>query len=147
MIMKQKKWKKKCSQNRRKFSMSTDSSVNFKKVIKSFSFAFQGIFHALINERNLKIHSVVTVLVIAMGFIFSISRTEWIFILFAIAGVVSLELVNTAIERTVDLVTKDIHLLAKQAKDIAAGAVLVYTIVAVIIGMIIFIPKILGLLS
>ncbi len=71
-----------------------------------------------------------------------LSAIEWMFISFAICGVLALELVNTAIERVVDLVTKDIHPLAKQAKDVAAGAVLLYAILSVIIGCIIFLPKI-----
>jgi len=63
------------------------------------------------------------------------------FISFAICGVLALELVNTAVERVVDLVTKEFHPLAKQAKDIAAGAVLLYAILSVVIGCIIFLPK------
>jgi undecaprenol kinase len=82
------------------------------------------------------------VLVILFAFYYHLSASEWIFILFAIGGMFSLELVNTAIERIVDLVTEEYHPLAKQAKDIAAGAVIVYAILSVIIGCIIFLPKI-----
>lgn len=122
--------------------MNTDWSDKAKKVIKSFSYALQGISHALTKERNLKIHLSFTVLVVILGFLFSISKIEWLFILVAIGGVVTLELMNTAIERVVDLVTKEYHPLAKQAKDTAAGAVFIYAILAVIIGGTIFIPKI-----
>jgi len=90
----------------------------------------------------MKIHCVAAVLVITFSIYFQLSAVEWLFILFAVGGVFALELINTAIERTVDLCTKDFHLLAKQAKDIAAGAVLVYAILSVIIGCIIFLPKI-----
>jgi undecaprenol kinase len=127
--------------------MSTDSNAKIRKVLRSFSFAVQGIAIALKKETNLKIHFTVTFIVIILGFLVSLSLTEWLFILFAIGGVISFELLNTAIERGVDLVTKEYHPLAKQAKDIAAGAVLVYTIVAVLVGMIIFVPKLMIILS
>jgi undecaprenol kinase len=80
--------------------------------------------------------------VVIFGFIFAIDRVEWMFVLFAIGGMFSLELINTAIERTVDYISPQFHLLAKQAKDVAAGAVLIYACLSVIIGCIIFLPKI-----
>lgn len=122
--------------------MNMVSGGNLKKVLRSFSYALQGIFHVLKQERNMKIHFVLSALVIFMGYIFSLTAIEWLFIIVAIAGVISLELVNTAVERVVDLVTKEYHPLAKQAKDIAAGAVFVYAIISVIIALIIFLPKI-----
>ncbi|MGP9042427.1 diacylglycerol kinase family protein [Cytobacillus kochii] len=109
----------------------------------SFYFAFIGVITALKAERNLKIHFVMTVLVIFFGIIFELTKTEWLLISFAIAGMIALELMNTAIERVVDLVTTEQHPLAKQAKDIAAGAVLIYAVLTVIIGLSIFLPKIL----
>ncbi|UII54915.1 diacylglycerol kinase family protein [Cytobacillus spongiae] len=110
--------------------------------LRSFSFAYEGIKTAIKNERNLQIHFIVSVLVIVFGIIYSISMTEWVFICMLIGGVISLELLNSAIERVVDLVTDEYHPLAKQAKDIAAGAVLIYAILSVIVGGIIFIPRI-----
>ncbi|MGM9927623.1 MAG: diacylglycerol kinase family protein [Bacillus sp. (in: firmicutes)] len=107
----------------------------------SFRYAFKGI-HTSIRERNIKIHYTISVLVIMAGFFFSVSRIEWLFILTCIGGMIALEMVNTAIENVVDLVTKDFHPLAKEAKDIAAGAVLMYSIYSVMVGMIIFFPKI-----
>lgn len=121
--------------------MSMDLNDKLKKVAKSFSYAIQGIIHAVKHERNLKIHLGVAVLVILLGLWLSLSKTEWLFVFMAIAGMVSLELVNTAVERVVNLVTREHHPLAKQAKDTAAGAVLIYAILSVIIGLIIFIPK------
>lgn len=111
---------------------------------KSVGFALEGI-KASWSERNVKIQWLFAVFVVIAGFVFSISQVEWLFLLSCIAGVIALELVNTAIETTVDLVTEDIQILAKKAKDIAAGAVLVYTIYSILVGMIIFLPKILGL--
>lgn len=127
--------------------MSTDYSADIRKVLKSFSFAIHGIVSAIKQERNLKIHFAVTFIVIVLGFIFSLSLTEWLFVLFAIGSVISFELLNTAVERVVDLVTKEYNPLAKQAKDVAAGAVLVYSILSVLIGLIIFIPKIIKIFS
>jgi undecaprenol kinase len=114
---------------------------------RSFAFAITGIKSALWTERNMRIHFVVSVLVILFAVYFSISKLEWLFILVAIGGIFSLELINTAIERVVDLITAEYHPLAKQAKDVAAGAVFIYAIMAVIIGILIFLPHVLNLLN
>jgi undecaprenol kinase len=111
-------------------------------LLRPFTFAIVGILHAIRNERNMKIHAVVAVIVIILGLFYQLSAIEWMLIVFAIGGMLSLELMNTAIERVVDLVTKDFHPLAKQAKDVAAGAVFIYAILSVLIGCIIFLPKI-----
>lgn len=111
-------------------------------LVRSFSFALSGIKTAISQERNLRIHLSIALVVIIFGFIFSISSVEWILLLLAIGGMISLEIINTAIERLVDLVTQDFHPLAKQAKDLAAGAVLSFAIISVIIGIIIFGPLI-----
>ncbi|GLB58244.1 diacylglycerol kinase family protein [Cytobacillus sp. NCCP-133] len=123
---------------------SKDNKKRTHGFLKSFAFAFAGIKSALMKERNLQIHVVISIAVILLGGVLSISRIEWIMILFAIGGMLSLELMNTAIERVVDLATEDYHPLAKQAKDIAAGAVLVYAALCIIIGIIVFLPRILA---
>jgi undecaprenol kinase len=110
----------------------------------SFKFGFEGIGAAAVKERNVKIHIVISGFVILAGFVFSISKYEWIAIILSIGGMISMEMMNTAIERTVDMYTKEYHPLAKQAKDIAAGAVLVFAIASVIIGLIIFLPRLLA---
>ena len=94
----------------------------------------------------MRIHIISSIIVIGCSFFFSLSYVEWIVVVLAIGGMISLELVNTAIERVVDLITEEYHPLAEQAKDIAAGAVFVYAITAIIIGIIIFLPKIISLL-
>lgn len=109
---------------------------------KSFYHAFAGIFTTIHDERNIKIHLMMTALVVIFGFILKISYVEWLICLLLFGLVISLEIVNTAIEAVVDLASPDIHPLAKKAKDCAAGAVLVAAIFAAIIGLIIFIPKI-----
>lgn len=125
--------------------MSMDSHDKRKPVplLRSFSYAFYGIKTAIESERNMRIHIISSILVIGASFYFSLTKVEWLFILFAIGGMFALELVNTAIERVVDLVTSEFHPLAKQAKDIAAGAVIIYAILSVIIGGIIFFPHVL----
>ncbi len=113
----------------------------------SFKFGFEGIAAAASKERNVQIHLGISVIVILLGFIFSINKYEWIAVILSIGGMISMEMMNTAIERTVDMYTKEYHPLAKQAKDIAAGAVLVFAIASVMIGLIIFLPRILVLFN
>ena len=113
---------------------------------KSFGYAFEGIGKTIRDERNIKIHLVCTCLVILFGIFLHISVTEWLVCLLLFALIISLELVNTALEAVVDLVTKDRKPLAKKAKDAAAGAVLWSALIAVVIGGIIFLPKIASLL-
>lgn len=108
---------------------------------KSFGFAFEGIFAVVKKERNMQIHCCIMVLVILAGLFFQISAVEWCicFVLFGL--IMSLELVNTAVESVVDLVTEERRPLAKLAKDAAAGAVLIASIMAAVAGLIIFLPK------
>lgn len=103
-------------------------------------YAFAGI-QAVCSERNFRFHLFAMVVVIIAGFLTGISANEWTILLLAIAAVLSLEMTNSAIERVVDLVTDEFHPLAKRAKDLAAGAVLIAAIFSVIIGLIIFLPK------
>ena len=109
---------------------------------ESLNHATDGIDYAINHERNLKIEIFIGILVCIAGFIFKISLLEWLVIVLVIAMVISLELVNTSIERTVDLVTKEYKDLAKVAKDVAAGSVLIMSMFSVVIGIIIFLPKI-----
>ncbi|XJZ26266.1 diacylglycerol kinase family protein [Bacillota bacterium Lsc_1132] len=122
-----------------------DNKVKKSPLWKSISYAFAGIIAVAKNERNFQIHLAASVIAIVFSLYLSISKTEWLFILIAIGGVLSLELVNSAIERVIDLVTSEYHPLAKQAKDFAAGAVLVYAIMAAAVGLVIFLPKIVHL--
>ena len=111
-------------------------------LIKSFKYAFEGIFSSIKTERNLIIHTVVMILVILFGLTFKINKYEWFTCIILFITVISAELFNTALELTVDLASPKINPLAKKAKDIAAGAVLVTAIGSAIIGLWIFIPKI-----
>ena len=114
---------------------------------KSLGYAISGIIQCIQKERNIKIHLVFMFLVIICGFLFRLSITEWLICILLFGLVISLELVNTAIEAVVDLCTQEYHPLAKIAKDTAAGAVLISAIASVVIGLIIFVPKILSLVS
>lgn len=113
-----------------------------KNIINSFKYAFEGIFTSLKTEKNMKVHFIIMILVIILGIILKISKIEWIICIILFGFVISLELINTAIENTVDLITTEINPKAKIAKDVSAGAVLVAAITAVIVGLIIFVPKI-----
>lgn len=93
------------------------------------------------TERNMRIHLTFTVLVIIFGWILRISNTEWLLCLLCFGLVFTAEMVNTAIENIVDLVSPQQNKLAGKAKDIAAGAVLVSAIISACVGLIIFIPK------
>ena len=114
---------------------------------KSLGYAISGIIQCIQKERNIKIHLVFMFLVIICGFLFRLSITEWLVCILLFGLVISLELVTTAIEAVVDLCTQEYHPLAKIAKDTAAGAVLISAIASVVIGLIIFVPKILSLVS
>lgn len=109
--------------------------------------AFSGIHEAFYSERNLKIDAIAALLVLVLGAIFRISAYEWLFVILCIGLVFSLEIANTAIEAVVDLASPKIHPLAKRAKDCAAGAVLFATLTSVVVGCIIFVPRILSVFS
>lgn len=130
------KW---ASQGKRK------KKYSIKRFFKSFKYAFCGIGKAYQTEQNLVIHTLVTFLVLGLSWYFKISTIELMFIVFAIGLVITLELVNTAIENTVDMAMPNIHPLAKNAKDMASSAVLVASFTATAIGLIVFLPKIIDL--
>ena len=125
---------------RSEFDVKEEHSV--KALIKSFQHAFCGILTSFVIGRNIKVHYIAALAAILGGLYFGISKVEFLIILLISAQVICLEMVNTAIERTVDLVTSEYHIYAKIAEDGAAGAVLVAAIFATIIGGIIFLPYI-----
>lgn len=108
---------------------------------KSFGFAFRGIGAGIRGERNMKIHCFLAVCVVIAGAFFHISIMEWCICLVLFGLILSLELVNTAVEAVVDLVTEERKPLARLAKDTAAGAVLIAAIMAAVAGLLIFAPK------
>ncbi len=112
-----------------------------KKRIRSFGYALKGIKAVFGKEANMNIHLIMAVLVIICGFVFMISITEWILCILCFGLVISLEMLNSALENVVDLISPEHHELAGKAKDIAAGAVLVAAFCAAVVGLIIFVPK------
>lgn len=118
--------------------MSTRHSLG-----KSFGFAFEGLKEAFVNGRNFRIQFATAVIATILGFIYKITTPEWLGLTLIITLVIILELINTSLESIVDIVSPQIQPKAKVAKDVAAASVLMASIAAIIIGGIIFIPKIL----
>lgn len=116
-------------------------------VKKGFENALAGLKWAFTNQMNFRIHLLVTFLTVFMGFCFKISYMEWLVLLTAFYSVIALELVNTSIEQATDAITREFNPIIKKAKDTSAAAVLIYAFYAVLIGFIIFGPKILTLLN
>ncbi|WP_420150677.1 diacylglycerol kinase family protein [Spirosoma sp.] len=111
--------------------------IDFRKVIRSFRFAGQGIVDLFRFENNAKVHLLFASAVIVVGFYFQLNRTEWAIILTQIGLVWAAEAFNTAIEKLCDFVSPGIHPQIKEIKDLSSGAVLLVTIIAVIVGFII----------
>lgn len=112
--------------------------------MNSLRYAIRGFFTAIRSETNLRIHVVVAVVVCAVGFWLQLSIPEWLAVVLCIVVVFGFELMNTAIEQLCDLVTKEQHPVIKTIKDIAAAAVLIVCMGSVIIGAIIFLPKLIN---
>lgn len=109
----------------------------------SFAAASRGILYVLVNERNMKIHVIAAMIAIISGYILGIKRLEWGLLFITISLVLFAEIMNTAIEKAVDLVTAEYHPLAEHAKNIAAGAVLLSALNAIIMAVVIFGPYLL----
>lgn len=118
------------------------SKTCMSRLIKSFGYAWQGIRSVFSTEANMKIHAGVAVLVIVAGFLMKISLVEWIAVMLCIGLVFSAEMFNTTIELLVDKISPQKDPVAGKVKDIAAGAVLIAACISVVVGVIIFLPKI-----
>ncbi len=113
---------------------------------KSFFFAFQGLKTALVQEPNFRIHIIIATLALTLGVVFKITTIEWLLLTFTIFYVITLELLNTVLESLVNLVSPEIQPFAKIAKDVSAACVLLAAILSVIVGSVLFLPKILAFL-
>ncbi len=120
--------------NDKKFSLSDR--------LRSFRYALNGIRLLFQKEHNARIHLAAAAVVIGAGFVFKINPTEWIAILLCIALVIGMEALNSAIEKLADVVSPQHSAQIKRVKDISAGAVLICAVIALIVGCIVFIPKI-----
>jgi diacylglycerol kinase (ATP) len=115
-------------------------------LLHSFRYGFAGLRYLLWTQRNAKIHSAIALVAVALGILLRIARDEWLALVLMIILVLAAEGFNTAIEAVVDLASPAYHPLAKIAKDVAAGTVLLVAIGAVIFGIILFLPYLLALL-
>ena len=118
----------------------------FKRFLKSFKNSVDGLIYAYKNEQSLWIHGISSAVCIILGLVFKIRFYEWSIVIIALGLTLGMELINTAIEATVDLVTEEYHPLAKVAKDTSAAAVFVFAIASIVVGIIIFLPKVIDLL-
>jgi diacylglycerol kinase len=118
-----------------------------KRLMASFKHAFRGIFEAIDSEPNFKIHLFATIFVVLAGFIFSIHSWEWVAIIGCICAVLGLELLNTSIETMMNHLHPERHDQVRRIKDLSAGAVLVMAIGSAIIGLVIFLPKLMVFIS
>ncbi|MDP4186892.1 MAG: diacylglycerol kinase family protein [Bacteroidota bacterium] len=126
--------------------MNNTNKFSVRKQLRSFKYAFNGIKLLIKTEHNMQIHVVAAITAILLSLLLHISCTEWCMVFLAIALVMSCEGVNTVIEKITDKIYPEYSEQAKFIKDVAAGAVLISAIGALIIGLIIFLPKIINLL-
>ena len=131
--------------NKVKIVRNKDRGTTLERYKKSFFHAIDGFVYSFKFEHNIIIILLAALLVTIFGFIFKISIFEWLFCIIIIGLILATELINTSIEALVDLVTKEIHPLAKIAKDTASTAVLILCFTALIGGLVIFIPNIVGI--
>lgn len=120
---------------------------SFKARLGSFANAWRGLTRFVRQEHNAWIHCGMTILVLLAGFLFEISKFEWLAVVFAIGLVLAGEAINSAIERLSDVVQPELDDRIRDVKDISAGAVLICAITAAIIGITVFLPKLIMLFS
>lgn len=112
--------------------------------MQNFKYAIFGLGYALKTQNNFRIHLIAAILALMMGCFFDISTQEWLWIILSVFLVIAAELINTAIETLTDLVSPAWHEKAGQTKDVSAGAVMVIAIFALLVGAIIFMPKLIS---
>ncbi|NIM93739.1 MAG: diacylglycerol kinase family protein [Anaerolineales bacterium] len=112
--------------------------------LKSFQYAFSGLWYTIRTQRNAWIHALITVAVIVLGLWLKIGRYDWALIALAIGLVWLAELFNTTLESLIDLVSPDFHPLARVAKDVGASAVLLASLTAVVVGLLILLPPLIN---
>ncbi|MBE9599088.1 diacylglycerol kinase family protein [Pedobacter sp. MC2016-24] len=117
------------------------------KFLRGFGYAFAGIGYVLKTQLNFKVHCLAMAFVILLGWYFKLSTQEWLWIAMVCGFVLASELFNTGIEVLVDLVSPEIHPKAKIIKDVSAAAVLIAAVTAIVVGLLIFMPKIIAYAS
>ncbi|MDD2983334.1 MAG: diacylglycerol kinase family protein [Crocinitomicaceae bacterium] len=126
--------------------MMKQEKFSITKRIKSFQYAFNGLKILWMEEHNARIHFLASMVVVIAGFAFKVSLIEWTLLAFAMGFVIVTEIVNSSIENLADFVEPQKNLHIKKAKDLAAAAVLISAVTAVVIGLIVFVPKVLGMI-
>jgi len=114
--------------------------IRVKRLLKSFTYAFRGLFKTLREEQNLQIQSIAGLVVIILGWYFRIEVEEWLILILVIGLVILMEIINSAIERITDVLKPRLDSYVKEIKDIMAAAVMLASVIAIIVGLIIFLP-------
>lgn len=127
--------------------VSVGGYMKNKTIFQSFRHAIGGLIYTIRTERNMKIHIFLAVTALVLSYLLEISRVEALVLVFAIALVIVTEMINTAIEATIDLITSRYHPLAKIAKNAAAGAVFISALISAIIGYLIFYDKMIAFIK
>ncbi|MBR1414142.1 MAG: diacylglycerol kinase [Bacilli bacterium] len=130
-----------------KISRDKIKGFGIKRFFLSFKYSIEGLLYAYRYEQSLWVHAIASIFVIIMGIVFDIKFSEWAILFIALGSILSIELINTAIEAAVDLTTTDIHPLAKIAKDCGSAASFVLTFVSIVIAMFVFGPYITELIK
>ena len=130
-----------------KISRDEIKKHGFSRFLKSFKYSIDGLVYAYRYEQSMLIHVIATIGVVTANIIFKISSFEWLVTLLAIGMVLSAELINTAIEAVVDLVTLEIHPLAKIAKDCGSAATFVLAMMAAAIGCVVYLPYLIPIIK
>ena len=117
--------------------------IRLGRLLKSFAYAWRGLWKIFHEEQNLKIQAIVGIFAVILGIIYSINRYEWLALVMVIGLVIILETLNSAVERVTDVLKPRINNYVKEIKDIMAAAVMLASIVAVVVGLLIFLPRIL----
>ncbi len=123
------------------------SNLKNKTLGQSFKNAFNGIYQAMVSERNLRLHTVATALVIIAGIILGLDTMRWIFLVLAIGLVLISELLNTSLEKLTDMVTSEYSEEARKVKDISAAAVLISAVLSAIVGLMVFYGPLMDLIK
>ncbi len=118
-----------------------------RKHVRSFSYAFSGLIHIFIYEANFRVHIFATIVTLVLAYLLNFNAYEWMILILTIGFVLVLEMLNTLIEELIDHLVKEHHEGAKIIKDIGAALVLTASIISLVVGLILFLPKILYLFS
>lgn len=128
-------------------SRNKSKYTGIKHFVYSSKYSIEGLIYGYKNEMSLQLHGILSILAIILGILFKISLIQWGMLLISLGAILFIELLNTAIEAVVDMITIEFNPLAKIAKDCGSAAAYVATIIAIVIGCVIFIPKVIGLFN